>query len=260
VCRMSADRLRWKEKGADAASKSLSSLDELRQRNLELLDLVIGTWTDQHDSVYSVQLDGGVEQNSCSVYTTRASGHTLKTKGLIRVQKGQAFVLRPKELRLRRIAKKLRHDERSGRNRLAMRSDGFVKLQDLATSVHLNEQEVLSIVEAPDSRGRMECFRHESGTWIRSLGDRHTRKDVNKRLIQTPAQECFRQNPPEEGVAGLPPVWAMPPPPSNDEGAVGRRHPSGYPGHASLPSKAQLCMAPRPLRHLVRRSPRARGY
>eukprot|EP00437_Effrenium_voratum_P072020 CAMPEP_0181506576 /NCGR_PEP_ID=MMETSP1110-20121109/58669_1 /TAXON_ID=174948 /ORGANISM="Symbiodinium sp., Strain CCMP421" /LENGTH=562 /DNA_ID=CAMNT_0023635645 /DNA_START=1 /DNA_END=1689 /DNA_ORIENTATION=- len=88
---MSADRLRWKEKGADAASKSLSSLDELRQRNLELLDLVIGTWTDQHDSVYSVQLDGGVEQNSCSVYTTRASGHTLKTKGLIRVQKGQVW-------------------------------------------------------------------------------------------------------------------------------------------------------------------------
>lgn len=61
------------------------------QRNLELLDLVVGTWADQFESTYSVQLDGGLRQDSCSVFTMRKSGRTIKTRALIRVKEGKVW-------------------------------------------------------------------------------------------------------------------------------------------------------------------------
>lgn len=65
--------------------------DQEFQRNLELLDLVVGSWTDQFESTYSVQLDGGIRQDSCSVFTMRKSGRTLKTRALIRVKEGKVW-------------------------------------------------------------------------------------------------------------------------------------------------------------------------
>jgi len=70
----------WQEKG------KLSEQDQVRCNNLAMLDLVIGTWTDQDGSTYSVQLDSGPEQSSCTVFTTRPSGRTIKTHGLIRIR------------------------------------------------------------------------------------------------------------------------------------------------------------------------------
>ncbi|CAK9001926.1 Uncharacterized protein SCF082_LOCUS7117 [Durusdinium trenchii] len=70
---------------------SAQDSDDKVRENLELLEWVIGTWTDQFESTYSVQLDGGVSQDRCTVFTTRKSGRTLKTKGLIRIVKGQVW-------------------------------------------------------------------------------------------------------------------------------------------------------------------------
>eukprot|EP00931_Biecheleriopsis_adriatica_P048768 TRINITY_DN28179_c0_g1_i1.p1 TRINITY_DN28179_c0_g1~~TRINITY_DN28179_c0_g1_i1.p1 ORF type:complete len:576 (+),score=146.96 TRINITY_DN28179_c0_g1_i1:36-1763(+) len=68
-----------------------SGIANKRHNNWKLLDLVLGAWEDQNGSTYSVQLDGGRELNSCSVFTTRPSGRTICTKGLIAVRDGQVF-------------------------------------------------------------------------------------------------------------------------------------------------------------------------
>mmetsp|Transcript_15581 Transcript_15581/g.36743 ORF Transcript_15581/g.36743 Transcript_15581/m.36743 type:complete len:616 (+) Transcript_15581:79-1926(+) len=79
----------WKERGEQRLS--LSQSDEVRCQNLELLDYVIGHWKDQNGSTYSVQLDPGSEQSSATVFTTRPSGRTIKTKGLIRIRQQKIY-------------------------------------------------------------------------------------------------------------------------------------------------------------------------
>eukprot|EP00435_Cladocopium_sp_Y103_P054727 s938_g17.t3 len=167
------------------------------QSNLELLDLVVGTWVDQFESTYSVQLDGGLRQDSCSVFTMRKNGRTLKTRALIRVKEGKANYAKA---------------EASRRGDLQMRPDGFVEISTLST--RLRERQDLVDAAVQDNR-RFECHRH--GTrWVRAVSKHSSDAPIDRDLLRLSPDHCFERNPPGPAVT---------------MGTMG----AGYVGHGDLP-------------------------
>eukprot|EP00439_Symbiodinium_sp_Y106_P046697 s2414_g5.t5 len=227
----------WQEKG------KLSEQDQVRCNNLAMLDLVIGTWTDQDGSTYSVQLDSGPEQSSCTVFTTRPSGRTIKTHGLIRIRgeqaapashTGNSIMYNDGDHLSRKLVVVLRH---KGGRHLHKRADGFMLLREVMAQLmsrygfsNLKEGDIEEVVRN-DRRGRFEFCTSNEGRLIRATSG-HSAGNVVPDLICRPPTRNVEAAVPTVGV-----VYDAPGPPLPDDSGRAsetRRAPQPADGQTSL--------------------------
>ncbi|CAE7208893.1 unnamed protein product [Symbiodinium sp. KB8] len=156
-----------------------------------------------------VQLDSGVEQSSCTVFTTRPSGHTIKTHGLIRIRGEQvprllvsicdlgaamardrnSIMYNDRDDLSRKLVQILRY--RGGGHRLQKRPDGFMLLHEVTAFLRsrgrgrfggVTEPEVEAIVRSDPRRFEFHPSRTQQGWLIRATG-KHAPGSVDPDLI-----------------------------------------------------------------------------